>query len=971
MNDRLAAALRGGTGAQDEMARRQGMQTIGIAPPTYTNPYEQAALLQRGTPTMTPQEEMAARQGGGMTPQEEMAARQGAGLPDLSSYRSPYEEAALAQGGNVTATPTPAGATDAQAEMFARQGGGLQTFASTGGTEEQLAMQEMQQRPLSGDPALESQLRAQLEMAARQGLTTTSADTGRYVNPYADAAAQQEDTGLRTFAASPEFNPNAAGLENLARRQDAGLQTFAAPGSRYNRGAEQLRRQAGQRLSGTLQDRLEQAYMGRIDAANDPILASQIADQQLRQQEAQQGLVEQLSRYGVLRGGGDTAAALTRMAEGNERNRLALEAAAAQRRQGDLRDASAFDQARSSIDIAQRGQSLEERLAADRLLDTALGRDVTRADVTGQFRDITSPTGYRDTLAAQRQRQQMEIERRAQDLREDLGAQDIATSRLGRDVTRAGQTGQFRDETSPTGFRDTLAAQELRQRMQIEEDIADQTIKDRKQARNIAAAGLTGQFQGSDTLQAQEQEQRMRLAMADATGLLNAGVANQAPIETLAGARQRRELDLAESAQDTRERLAAQDIATSALGRDVTRAGLTGQFRDATSPTGFSDTLQAQLQRQQMDLAEDANLRADAADRRAGIAQRAGLLGEIAGEGSAPARTTLAGRELALREDLARAEDRRAQQAAESALFGQIVTGAENQAPIVTLEGKRATSALDSAALAREATEAGLTGRFDGGMTADERDRDLARRISEAGVTGRFDTERRGVGTVDTIQSQAIESSLQNEALNRALGRAGATGLFREEGDPADPRKTLENRLRTAGLTGRLDDDFTLGGIQSQMDLIGAIIAARDPNLGGRSDDLARDLEGIVELFDPSSNPKPKPKTDPITEAFMRKFEALGPGADFDDFFRLADQENNKTRFLGDDSARVTPEETMVGTPVGVSGQEGDINTAWREFMNSGQIPFGHYTVTDGVARTLGGNVVARFNEETGVWEKA
>ena len=47
---------------------------------SYTNPYEQAALLQRGTPTMSYGEEMASRQGGGgggMTPGEEMAARQG------------------------------------------------------------------------------------------------------------------------------------------------------------------------------------------------------------------------------------------------------------------------------------------------------------------------------------------------------------------------------------------------------------------------------------------------------------------------------------------------------------------------------------------------------------------------------------------------------------------------------------------------------------------------------------------------------------------------------------------------------------------------------------------------------------------------------------------------------------------------------------------------------------------------------
>ena len=181
---------------------------------------------------------------------------------------------------------------------------------------------------------------------------------------------------------------------------------------------------------------------------------------------------------------------------------------------------------------------------------------------------------------------------------------------------------------------------------------------------------------------------------------------------------------------------------------------------------------------------------------------------------------------MALREDIARAEDLRAQQAAESALFGQVVTGAANQAPITTLEGQRAQSDLDTAALAREATEAGLTGEFEGAMTADERDRDLARRISEAGVTGRF-------GDQDTIQSQVIESSLQNEALNRGLSRAGATGLFREEGDTGPGVETLESRLRTAGLTGRLDDDITLAGREARQDLIGSILAASDPEPSG------------------------------------------------------------------------------------------------------------------------------------------
>ena len=58
----------------------------------------------------------------------------------------------------------------------------------------------------------------------------------------------------------------------------------------------------------------------------------------------------------------------------------------------------------------------------------------------------------------------------------------------------------------------------------------------------------------------------MDLARAGVTGELDGA-------ETLAGERQRRELALGESAQATRDRLADQDVATSALARDVTRAG--------------------------------------------------------------------------------------------------------------------------------------------------------------------------------------------------------------------------------------------------------------------------------------------------------------------------------------------------------------------------------------------------------------
>ena len=476
----------------------------------------------------------------------------------------------------------PSGATDAQAAMFTAQ-------APT-----QL-------------PNVSGFRSSYADAAAAQGDGGGATPTG-YINPYADAAAQQPDTGLRTFSSQPRFSPM---------------------------------RQAVDRPSDTLQQRLEQEYLGRISAADDPILASQIADQQLRQQEAEKGLIEQLSRYGVLRGGGDTAATLSRLAEGNERNRLALEAAAAQRRQGDLRDALAFDQTRAQMGLAERGQTLQERRGQEDILNQQLSRQLQQAGVTGQFQG-------QDTLQAQQQRQAMDLAERGTALQEQIGGE---------------------------------------------------TILDRQQGRDIAAAGLTGRFGETDTL---------------------------------------------------------------------------------------------------------------------------------------------AGRELSLREELARSGDLRAQQAAESELFGQVVTGTD--APITTLQGQRIASDLDTAGLAREATEAGLTGQFRGGATATERalesqlaSQDLARQIQEAGVTGQY-------GDQETLQSQVIESSLQNEALNRGLARAGATGLFREEGDTGAGTETLESRLRTAGLTGRLDDGVTLAGRQAEMDQVGAILAALDPELEGRTDALAEAL---------------------------------------------------------------------------------------------------------------------------------
>ena len=568
----------------------------------------------------------------------------------------------------------------------------------------------------------------------------------------------------------------------------------------------------------SLQQALQQAYMSRI-GADDPILASQLADQQERQRQQEQATIEQLSRYGVLRGGGDTANVLMQMREGQERNRLALEAAAAQRQQQDLRDALGFEQAQSQMGLAGRGMALQERLGAQDIAGSRLQRELQRAGVTGQFRggDTMAERELRDRLATtEAQRGAIGgAERRA----------DIAQE--------AGLFGEIAGQGSAPA-RQTLgglAAQEARRSSQAQRELARAADA---RAALAQEAGLFGEIAGQGSAPA-----RQPLA---GLGAAEARAASRAQREALGGAERR-----ADIAQE---------------------AGLFGEV--AGQGLGHPRQTMAGRQAAEALLASEAQRTAlGGAERRADIAQEAGLFGEVAGVGSAPARETMAGQEAALRRELARSADIRQQQQLESGLFGQVATGVSPlEGPIQTLAGRQATEALEGQRLAREATEAGLTGQFRGARTAAERaqqsaleSQDLQRRLAEAGVTGDFYKEG-ARGPTTTLQAQALESEMQGQALQRALQRAGATGQFLEEGAPegALPTETLESRLRTAGLTGVLPDQqgvnrATLAGRQADMDMIGAILAAQDPNLAEGQQERMRDLggalAGALQGFDP------------------------------------------------------------------------------------------------------------------------
>ena len=454
----------------------------------------------------------------------------------------------------------------------------------------------MQQAQAPTQPTMaQAQAPAQPTMQQAQGMAQGM--IGGYTNPYAEAAAQQPDTGLRTFSGRPEFSPM----------------------------QQQLQEQQRPEFSDPLQDALQAQYMSRIGGTDDPILASQLADQQMRQEEAQRDLIERLGRFGVLRGGGDTAAALARMGEGDERNRLALEAQAAQRMQQDMLNAQGFGESRSRQDIARGDFGLRESQTEQDMLTQALNRDIQRAGMTGEFE------GGR-TLAAQEQAQRMrlaeEAEQRAragltgqfeggqtmqaERQRAELGAlagqEDRAERALGSDLLNQGQRrrlNELEETRRNTGFLSERENQELNRLISEAEQTGqfrgDTTLRGQQVASSLDSEDLrrellrsqedrtaTG-FQTQEDRLASEEDRRARGfetqedRLAAAEGRAATGFETQE--DRLLSEEDRRargfetQEDRLASAEGRAQEGFDDDLLTRALSRDVTEAGQTGRFR--------------------------------------------------------------------------------------------------------------------------------------------------------------------------------------------------------------------------------------------------------------------------------------------------------------------------------------------------------------------------------------------------------
>ena len=431
--------------------------------------------------------------------------------------------------------------------------------------------QPVTQNPLS-DPLV---VRAMEEERMSQRVTENPLSDPGFVKDLAEGRSNQPITenplsdpsfvqGLAADATTPTVNPisDPSFVQELAA--DATTPTDIAGAGADMAAAQNVVAPEAEPMPGTLEDALRQQYMSRVGGTDDPILASQLADQQLRQNEQRKALVEQLGRYGVLRGGGDTAAALARMGEGDERNRLALEAQAAQRRQQDLRDAQGFD-------LGQRGMGLQEDRSQQDTLTQALNRDIARAGQTGIFE-------RGETMASRRQDAELDALRRGQE-RADAGltgqfgdGQTLQAQRQeadifgevdGRQTLQSDiQRGQLGLGERQTGLSERTGAEDIRRSATQRGAIKGQEGRAERQL----DSQLFGEVDGRQTLTGETtrsgldtQDLQRRIAEAGQTGRFDFG-------------------DQRGTTETQQARALASELDTAALGRDATRAGMTGQF---------------------------------------------------------------------------------------------------------------------------------------------------------------------------------------------------------------------------------------------------------------------------------------------------------------------------------------------------------------------------------------------------------
>ena len=384
--------------------------------------------------------------------------------------------------------------------------------------------------------------------------------------------------------------------------------------------------QAPRSVDEALQQRLLQSLSTQA-GVDDPVAAAQRADYEERTRQARQQQIEELNRLGILRGGGDTAAILGQFDVGALRGQQQISADMAMRQQEALNQALQFEQQRQTGELG-RGQLSQQAQ------QMALDRELGRRELAAREGQMTGRFGGADTLAREEMdlRRELMEQQRAMGLAEltgqvgeglrgygaPVGAQTLAAQELAqRQAESEAERGLRREEltgeiTGVGGLKRSLAAQEMEQRgSQFEQELAQQealaeaqrdlareemrgytydprtgqmvrTVEGQRLGqeasqfeadRLLREAGITGMYDGAETLAAQQARQQQELAVAGLTGMYRG--------QTTLGGQQ--------------QRLAEQNLEQDRLFRE---AALTGRYGD-------QDTLDARQLAQREALAQE------------------------------------------------------------------------------------------------------------------------------------------------------------------------------------------------------------------------------------------------------------------------------------------------------------------------------------------------------------------------------
>ena len=335
-------------------------------------------------------------------------------------------------------------------------------------------------------------------------------------------------------------------------------------------------------LQNFMLDALRQNLSGQ--GGMDAVTSAQMADVAAKQAKDEAQTVEDLQRYGVLRGGGDTADVLGELRSGYGRTYSDILADQATRQQNDPRLEAAMQLAQLGSDRYMRGGEMIGRLGGQ---DTLAARDA-------QQRAIERQEGM--SLEAQIANQQA-IEREADISGFLRGARSLEGR--GQDIdAQFGRADRQLEQARVLAPQYQSAADMARSDAMLQQDVADRNlargltitepttrerfeegVRGAQQAESLAEAGVTGRFDGQNTLArdqmyedgrqlSQKLANNVRMGILDAEKALSLqGLINEGNLDQVEA-----ELASAESMQTERVTASSKDLQNQ-LANDL-RAGI-------------------------------------------------------------------------------------------------------------------------------------------------------------------------------------------------------------------------------------------------------------------------------------------------------------------------------------------------------------------------------------------------------------